>query len=90
MLATGVIQAFDQADRTITLDGSRTFYLVDGVDMTSYRTNDLVTITYAEPKDGGRVASAIAKGMPPPPNPNVLVQEPKATKVNTTNSLKGK
>lgn len=91
MIATGTIQAFDQADRTLTLDGGRNFFLDASVDMTLLKTNDTVSITYDEPKGGGRVASAVAKVMPgAPPPPNLLVREPKATKVNTTASLKAK
>lgn len=88
---SGNIQAFDQGDRTITLDGGRNFYLTPSVDLTVWKTNDVVTVTYEESKDGTRVASEIVKGIMAP-SPNVLVRESKAPKpaVNTTASLKAK
>ena len=106
MQATGKVQAFDQAVRSVTLEGGAVFSVTPGADMTRVRAGDIVTLEYddvPEPRDNPQpsdppmrtihMASSVVRGAPEPPSPNVLTRgsiKPSKATVNTTASLKGK
>lgn len=87
--ASGKVTAFDQGDRTITLDGANMFSIAPAVDMTTVRTGDFVAVEYDDvpemrhnaqrndpPMRDIHVASAILKTSPDAlaQSPNVLVR----------------
>ncbi len=79
---SGKIAEFNQADRTVTLEGGQTFIAGTSVDMTKVKAGAVVTITY------DAIASSIELGdVQAPPAPVKPMPAPKSA-VNTTATLK--
>lgn len=96
---SGKVMAFDQGERTVTLEGGTMFHVVPAVDLTTIRPGDFVVVEYDEIPLKDNIADVVAKSSPNHPArgpikaaPTPAAKAPPAPTpaVNTTASLKGK
>lgn len=103
---SGKVAAFDQGERTVTLEGGTMFHIAPAVDLTAIRAGDFVAVEYDEtplppapdapkgaPARFNNIADVVARSSPNHPMRGPIKSAPTpapAPVVNTTASLKTK